>query len=94
VNETELHLSKEYLKGSLTLSLESSASRMMRLGRNEFTFGRQFATEEIEAAIDAVTIDDVARLARTLLASDQRGLVVLGPLEPADVRFDAPRLLA
>ncbi len=94
VNETELHLSKEYLKGSLTLSLESSASRMMRLGRSEFTFGHQFATEEIEASIDAVTTEDVARLARTLLASDRRGLVVLGPLEPEDVRFDAPRLLA
>jgi len=92
VNETELHLAKDYLKGSLTLSLESSASRMMRLGRSEFTFGRQFSTEEIEENIDAVTTEDVARLAHTLLASDQRGLCVLGPLDADRIQFDAKRI--
>jgi len=36
VDESELSLAKEHIKGSLTLSLESSSGRMIRLGRNEF----------------------------------------------------------
>ncbi len=77
----EITLAKEHIKGSLTLSLESSSSRMMRLGRSEFTHGHQFAIEEIEARFDAVTFDDVASLARELLVPEALGLFVLGPLD-------------
>ena len=40
IAESELHLAKEHIKGNLTLSLESTSSRMIRLGRNEFALGR------------------------------------------------------
>ena len=35
----ELRLAKEHIKGNLTLSLEATSSRMIRLGRNEFALG-------------------------------------------------------
>src|SRR5579863_3062861 len=54
ISESELHLAKEHIKGSLTLSLESTSSRMIRLGRSEFTYGYQVTTEEIKQAIEAV----------------------------------------
>ena len=54
VGSAELTLAKEHIKGNLTLSLESTSSRMIRLGRNEFALGRNVTTEEIEAAVDAV----------------------------------------
>ncbi len=41
LTEAELSLAKEHIKGNLTLSLESTSSRMIRLGRNEFALGRQ-----------------------------------------------------
>jgi predicted Zn-dependent peptidase len=81
ITQSELQLAKEHLKGGLTLSLESSSSRMIRLGRNELTFGRQITTEEIEEKIDAVTADDVRTLAGELLTIENRGLCVLGPVE-------------
>ncbi|MBC5810593.1 MAG: insulinase family protein [Candidatus Eremiobacteraeota bacterium] len=87
ITDSELKLAKEHMKGSLTLSLESTASRMMRLGRSEFSLGRQLTTEEIEEKIDAVTRDDVHVLARELLAPGNLGLCVLGPLDEGSIRW-------
>jgi len=83
----ELALAKEHIKGSLTLSLESSSGRMIRLGRNEFNLGRLPAIEEIEAAVDAVEHDAVLALARELFVPESLGLCVLGPLDEAEIRW-------
>jgi predicted Zn-dependent peptidase len=87
VDESELSLAKEHIKGSLTLSLESSSGRMIRLGRNEFAFGRDIEPEEIEARIDAVTAADVHALAQELLSETNQGLCILGPVDETDVEF-------
>ncbi len=87
VSEAELCLAKEHMKGNLTLSLESTASRMMRLGRSEYNLGRQLATEEIEQKIEAVTADEVHVLARELLVPEQLGLCVLGPLGADSIKW-------
>lgn len=91
VTDAEVALAREQLKGSLILGLESTSSRMMRLGRNEFVYGRQIATEEIESAVDAVDRAAVDRIARVVLAPEKRGLCVLGPLDADEIRFSAPR---
>ncbi|GAC1307184.1 MAG: pitrilysin family protein [Vulcanimicrobiaceae bacterium] len=84
---SELLLAREQIKGNLTLSLESSSSRMIRLGRNEFNFETQTTIEEIEARLDAVTCDDVAALASEILRPASLGLCVLGPLDtPPELR--------
>jgi predicted Zn-dependent peptidase len=81
VSEAELSLAKEHIKGSLTLSLESTSSRMIRLGRGEFTHGYHLTTEEIESKIDAVTCEQVLSLSHELLAPANLGLCVLGPVD-------------
>jgi predicted Zn-dependent peptidase len=90
VRDDEVELAREHLKGSLTLALESTSNRMMRLGRNELVYGRQIATEEVEARVDTVDRAAVERVARTVLAPQTRGLCILGPLDASMVRF-APR---
>ena len=60
VDAEELSRSKEHLKGSLMLSLESTSSRMSNLARQEKYFGRVFSLDETLENIDAVTADDVA----------------------------------
>jgi predicted Zn-dependent peptidase len=82
----EVELAREHIKGNLTLSLESSSSRMIRLGRGEFNLGAQIEIEEIERRIDAVDVAEVAALARELFVPQALGLCVLGPLEEAEVR--------
>lgn len=89
VTAAELQLAKEHIKGSLTLSLEASSGRMIRLGRNEFAFGRHITTEEIEECVDAVTADDVRALADELLRPENLGLCVLGPVDEADVDWNS-----
>ena len=83
---SEVSLAREHIKGNLTLSLESSSSRMIRLGRGEFNLGIQVEIEEIERRIDAVDVEQVAALARDIFVPQALGLCVLGPLEEAEVR--------
>lgn len=88
VDPAELRLAKEHIKGNLTLSLESTSSRMIRLGRNEFAFGRHVAPEEIEQRIDAVTAGDVQDLASELLAEENLGLCIIGPVDESAIAWN------
>lgn len=89
LGDDEIELSKEHLKGSLTLALESVSGRMMRLGRNELTFGRHITEEELEERIDAVSAEDVRRVCSALFSPEQWGLCVLGPVDDSDVDWAA-----
>jgi len=85
--DAEIALAKEHIKGSLTLSLEASAGRMIRLGRGEFNLGRQLEIEEIETAVDSVSLGEVHALARELFVPESLGLCVLGPLSDSKIRW-------
>ncbi len=91
IGADEFHLAKEHIKGNLTLSLESTSSRMIRLGRNELALGRNVTPEEIEQRIDAVSTEEVRELACELLAPENLGLCVIGPLDASaiDLRLRA-----
>lgn len=89
LSDAEVQLAKEHLKGSLTLALESVSGRMMRLGRNELTFGRHISEEELEARIDAVSVEDVRQVAKTIFAQESWGLCVLGPVDEDDIDWTA-----
>ncbi len=94
VDAAELTLAKEHIKGSLTLSLESTSSRMIRLGRSEFNLGRNVTTEELEAAVDAVQAEEVRALARELFAPENLGLCVLGPVDESTIRWQRSAAVA
>ena len=47
---------KEQLKGNLILSLESTSSRMNRLGKNELMLGRHYTLDEMLERIDQVEL--------------------------------------
>ncbi len=69
VSEEELNRSKECVKGALSLSLESSSSRMTYLAQQQIDFGRFSSIEEILERIDRVRRADIRRLAREIFAS-------------------------
>ncbi|MEK5164921.1 pitrilysin family protein [Paenibacillus sp. FSL R5-0527] len=68
ITESELSKGKEQLKGSLILSLESTGSRMNRLGKNELMLGRHYTLDEMIARIEAVTMDDVNDVLRRMFS--------------------------
>lgn len=77
--DDELQRARDHLKGNLVLGLESTASRMAQLARSEIYFGRQFDVTEILARIDAITADDVRRVAADLFSNGSLAATVLGP---------------
>ncbi|MEW6758487.1 MAG: pitrilysin family protein [Acidobacteriota bacterium] len=76
--EEEVALAKENLLGGLILSLESPASRMGRLARNELYFGRQKPVEEALEGMRKVTAAAVVRAARRLFVPGNGLVFVLG----------------
>jgi len=74
----ELRRAKDHLKGSLMLSLESTASRMSHLARQEIYFDRQFGLDETLNGIERVTPDDLLRVAGDLFKNGSLAVTVLG----------------
>ncbi|MFC5773776.1 M16 family metallopeptidase [Ectobacillus antri] len=62
ITEKELANSKEQLKGSLMLSLESTNSRMSRNGKNEMLLGIHRSLDEMIESINKVSKDEVDAL--------------------------------
>ncbi len=68
VTDKEINNSKEQLKGSLMLSLESTNSRMSRNGKNELLLGRHRSLDEIVEQIDQVTKEGVNAMGQTIFS--------------------------
>ena len=77
----ELRRAKDHLKGSLMLSLENTSSRMSHLARQEIYFDRHYTLDETLAGIEAVTVEDVQRVANDLFAG-ALGATVVGARPP------------
>jgi predicted Zn-dependent peptidase len=81
VTEEELQRTKEQLKSATILALESTAARMTRIGRSIITGAELLTPEEISDRIDAVTADEIKRLANDHLKLDDMYLAAVGPKE-------------
>ncbi|PRS36909.1 peptidase M16 [Bacillus sp. RJGP41] len=82
ITEKELRNSKEQLKGSLMLSLESTNSRMSRNGKNELMLGEHRSLDDIIIKIDEVTENTVNELANQIFT--EHSLSLVSPLENWD----------
>ncbi|HVB35470.1 MAG TPA: pitrilysin family protein [Patescibacteria group bacterium] len=80
VSAEELSRSKAQLKGALTLSLESTGSRMSNRARQEIYFGNFQSLDEIFTEIDRVSGEQVQQLAQEIFLPDRIALAALGPL--------------
>jgi len=76
----ELRRAKDHLQGSLMLALENTGSRMSHLARQEIYFGRQLGVDQLLDAIEAVSAEDLGRIAAELF-SGGLAMSVLGNLE-------------
>jgi predicted Zn-dependent peptidase len=79
--EVELERAKENLKGRLLLSMESTSTRMNRLGKSLITDSELLSLDRIVAEIDAVEPASVAELAAALLAPERLSAACIGPDE-------------
>lgn len=79
VPEKELSKAKEYIKGSAVMGLESSDEVVSYLVDQELIKGKIRLPEEVFAQIDAVTAEDVLRVARSIFVEKTLNLAVIGP---------------
>lgn len=81
LREVEIARAKENLKGRIMLAMESTASRMNRLGKSVVTDSEILSLDRILAEIEAVDADGVAGLAGMLLAPERLSAAAIGPSE-------------
>lgn len=80
ITGSELAGAIEYARSGIYLAAENMEVRMTSLAKNEFSFGRYLALEELTVAIGAVTVDEVNGLAKELFANETLPLCVIGPV--------------
>jgi predicted Zn-dependent peptidase len=77
----ELERAKENLKGRVLLALESTGSRMSRLGSEILAQAPLLNLDEVVASIDAVSLADLQELATELWIPSRLSVAGIGPDE-------------
>ncbi len=78
ITTDELDRVRESIKGQMILGLESTRSRMTRLGKAEVTDGELLSLDEIVERLDAVTCEDVLAMAQRLFDGNH-ALAIIAP---------------
>ncbi|MCX8032924.1 MAG: insulinase family protein [Thermoleophilia bacterium] len=78
VPEEELRRAKEHLKGRLILGMESTSSRMTRLGKGVVTGTEILSVDELERRIEAVTSEQLLALANEVYRPSSLSVVGIG----------------
>jgi predicted Zn-dependent peptidase len=84
--ESEIKVIRDYLKGTILLSADSVENRMESIAKNEIFMGKYVSVDEVCKMIDAVTPQDLRRVARKFFKPDRRSLLFLGPKPSAKVK--------
>jgi predicted Zn-dependent peptidase len=79
VRADELDRARAYTRGRLELRMEDSGAVAGWIGTGETLLPRILTVDEVIERLEAVTIDDMLRVAQRLLAPSQARLAVLGP---------------
>ena len=88
----ELERAKRLVKGANVRAMESTDNRLYRLGVNHMLNGSIETLEQRLERIDAVTEDDVMRVAEDILVSDRMNTVVLGKNSRKFKNYDPTKL--
>lgn len=84
VPSPELEKAREFVKGRLLLQMEDSLSVASWHGRQEVLDNQILSVEEVLTGLDAVTAQDIQRLAEGLFQTPALNLAVVGPYPPQE----------
>ena len=80
LTSVEIDRAKTQLKASLMMGLESTSNRCERLANQLLIYGRTLSPQEIVQSIDAVSMEDLSRIATQIFRSAPT-LTTLGPIK-------------
>ncbi|MGI6642116.1 MAG: M16 family metallopeptidase [Limnochordia bacterium] len=81
INDEVLERAKGQFVGNLMLSLESMSNRMTNLAKNEINYGRIVPVDELAAAVQRVTKDEIIELAEALFRPSNLSVAAVGPVD-------------
>jgi len=87
VSAVELDRARAYTRGRLELRMEETGAVASWLGTGESLLPRILTVDEVIERLDAVTVEDLLRVARTYARPDLARLAVLGPFR-SRLRFE------
>jgi predicted Zn-dependent peptidase len=76
---TEMQRTKSQIKGTMMLGLENMSGRMIRLGSAELYVEQYISLDSILQRVDAVTPEDIQRVANDLFVEDRFSAVIIKP---------------
>ncbi|MCC6397349.1 MAG: insulinase family protein [Bacteroidetes bacterium] len=76
---TEMQRTKSQIKGTMMLGLENMSGRMIRLGSAELYVEQYVSLDSILQRVDAVTPEDIQRVANDLFVEDRFSAVIIKP---------------
>ncbi|KAK0485321.1 Metalloenzyme, LuxS/M16 peptidase-like protein [Armillaria luteobubalina] len=79
--EVEVERAKSQLKAGLLLSLDGTTAVAEDIGRQLVTSGRRMSPQQIESAVDAVSVADIKRVAQKYLWDKDFALAATGSIE-------------
>ncbi len=84
VSEKELQKAKNYLKGKTLISLENSNAKAQFYAIQEALKGKVEKLDDLFKQIDAVTVEDIRRVAKDVFISSRLNLAIIGPFKEED----------
>jgi len=81
----EMNRAKEFTKGRLLLHMEDSLSVASWWGQQELLREEAMTVDEVTAAVEAVTVEDVQRLANSHFRSQPLSIALVGPEDDMSV---------
>jgi len=84
ITERELQKAKDYLKGTTSLSLDSSDTQASFYAAQELLEKNILTPQEKFKKIDAVTVADIKKIAEDIFVPEKLNLAVIGPVEEKD----------
>jgi predicted Zn-dependent peptidase len=81
ITEEELYDSKEQLKGSYILGLESTSGRMISIGKSELLLEKIYSPTEVLSRIDKVDMESVSSIIKHIFDTENMGAAVIGSMQ-------------
>jgi predicted Zn-dependent peptidase len=81
ITEKELQKAKDYLKGTMSLSLDSSDSQASFYAVQELLEKEVLSPEEKFKKIDEVSINDIKNISEDIFLPEKINLAIIGPVE-------------
>lgn len=91
LSRKELRWIKDTMKGTILLSSDSVESRMSSIAKNEIFLKKYTPPAQVCKEIDAVTPEDIRRVANFIFRDEKRSILALGPKPTKAVLTKLPR---